>query len=450
VNADNSNSDTIMLGIGAGGTVSAQSSINDTITLGDGNNDSVNADHSTNGTITLGNGDGDSVSAVGTSGVLGSPYHITLGDGISDKVIADGSSFDTIKLGIGAGDSVRIAGSVSHDVITLGDGAGDKVSTSAFTAVINSSVITLGNGANDQVLANVGSDDVITVGDGAKDLVEFGLGLSGASTITLGNGANDSVTGESPFGSGTAISTITLGDGNADSVSFSGDASTAINLGKGAGDTVTVFCNFLPTPLPVTISTITVGDGDKDNVTVTSHTPIPFGAPVAAIISVGNGNNDVVDVTTTEGSTIKVGNGDDTIYLGTSSIVTVGTGQDSFVFDPFHAGNFEAGTVSFHDGTEIINKFNVASPTDTIDFSAIDGLNDHAVPVVTINFLTSTPTTIAPHTIDVVKGSSDTSIYANESTQDETIGSPAIGTQDIHITLTGVTTALTSSNFILH
>jgi hypothetical protein len=110
---------------------------------------------------------------------------------------------------------------------------------------------------------------------------------------------------------------------------------TTITLGDGDGDSVTVNCNF-PAGLiqSVTISTITVGNGNNDNVTVTSLEDFGNGTPpIAATINVGNGNNDVVDATSTVASIINVGNGNDKIYVGTSSAVTVGTGQDTFVFD---------------------------------------------------------------------------------------------------------------------
>jgi hypothetical protein len=48
-------------------------------------------------------------------------------------------------------------------------------------------------------------------------------------------------------------------------------------------------------------------------------------------ITLGNGNNDTVFGFAH--STITVGNGNDTIHVGFSDTVTVGKGQDSFVFD---------------------------------------------------------------------------------------------------------------------
>jgi len=123
------------------------------------------------------------------------------------------------------------------------------------------------------VSANGSSYDTITLGDGAGDTVFSGY--SASSTIRVGNGATDSVL-------------IEEGNGN------------TITLGDGAGDTVTA---------------VTQGS-DK--------------------ITLGNGNGDVVTDASeygSSGNTITVGNGNDTIYVGTNDTVTVGTGHDSFIFE---------------------------------------------------------------------------------------------------------------------
>jgi hypothetical protein len=60
--------------------------------------------------------------------------------------------------------------------------------------------------------------------------------------------------------------------------------------------------------------------------------------------------------------------------------------------------------------------------------------------------LTSTPTSIAAHTIDVVPTGGNTVIYADASAKSETISN---GHEDMQINLTGVT-APNSSDFILH
>jgi Ca2+-binding RTX toxin-like protein len=60
-------------------------------------------------------------------------------------------------------------------------------------------------------------------------------------------------------------------------------------------------------------------------------------------------------VSTSVGDTITVGNGNDTIYVGSNDRVTVGTGQDSFVFQQTTPGNIGAVTVTgFDPGKDVI------------------------------------------------------------------------------------------------
>jgi hypothetical protein len=231
----------------------------------------------------------------------------------------------------------------------------------------------------------------------------FGI-TTDSSTITLGNGAGDKVTG----GAGafffvpadTPASTITfLGDGAGDKVDMAGNVPTIINLGDGAGDTVTIYCNFGGTiPLPITISTITVGDGDNDKVTVTSQQSFRGAPDVNAIINVGDGNHDVVDATTTLGSNIKIGSGSDTIHVGTSSTVSVGTGhtgQDTFIFDQQTSG-VSIGQVTingFHPTTDVIG---FSKPGFLTNYQ----LNDDGSGGTLVSFPTLMPPN--PSTIDLV------------------------------------------------
>jgi len=85
--------------------------------------------------------------------------------------------------------------------------------------------------------------------------------------------------------------------------------------------------------------TITLGNGNNDVVNAASSTH--------DTITLGNGNNDTVF--SGGFSTITVGNGNDTIHVGTANTVTVGTGQDSFVFDQTTAGSIGAVTINHFD-----------------------------------------------------------------------------------------------------
>ena len=86
------------------------------------------------------------------------------------------------------------------------------------------------------------------------------------------------------------------------------------------------------------VALTTLGNGDGDMV---NHAGGGFDT-----ITLGNGNGDVVNNfstvgggTTLRNNTVTVGNGNDTIYVGNSDTIKVGTGQDSFVFQQTTPGN---------------------------------------------------------------------------------------------------------------
>jgi hypothetical protein len=117
----------------------------------------------------------------------------------------------------------------------------------------------------------------------------------------LGIGSNDTVTANS-----AEKSHITLGTGDNDAVTDNGGDGNTITLKDGNNDTVTA------------LLTSSGSDGDT--------------------IKLGNGNNDTVfdsgfgepGVTA---DFITVGNGNDTVHVGTNDTVTVGTGHDVLAFD---------------------------------------------------------------------------------------------------------------------
>ena len=136
--------------------------------------------------------------------------------------------------------------------------------------------------------------------------------------------------------------------------------------------------------------------------------------------------------------TIKGGAGNDTMTGGGGGdTLTGGGGSDTFVFaapSDSHpgAGNFDTITDFTHN-------------SDHLDLAAINGLNSN-VQSVTVNFppLTSAPSSIAAHTIDILTSGGNTVIYANASGSSQTLGNASI---EIH--LTNVTN-VTPSDFILH
>jgi hypothetical protein len=156
--------------------------------------------------------------------------------------------------------------------------------------------ITLGNGAGDTVTAQYQYYSKITAGNGAGDTVNAQGGV--ADSITLGNGAGDTVNAQGSRSDGYSPYSVTLGDGAGDTVNAQvDDGGLNIALGNGARDVVNA----------------QAGIGDT--------------------IAVGKGNNDTVFAHNSTNDNITVGDGNDTIYAGLNTTMTVGVGQDSFVFD---------------------------------------------------------------------------------------------------------------------
>lgn len=99
-------------------------------------------------------------------------------------------------------------------------------------------------------------------------------------------------------------------------------------------------------------STVVLGNG-QDTVTAGANTNIALGNGIDLVttgststVTLGNGNGDTVY--SGGESTITVGNGNDTIYVGTADTIKVGSGNDTFIF-----GQTTSGTI----GKVTINNF---------------------------------------------------------------------------------------------
>jgi hypothetical protein len=158
---------------------------------------------------------------------------------------------------------------------------------------------------NNQTLSvHDSSSTLYPLGEGNNDTVTatYSSSMFGNDTFKLGNGNNDAVT---VIASGVC-GTIILGDGNNDTVSVSDGKAFQITLGDGQNDTVAATGS---------------GGGNK--------------------INLGNGNHDTVFSAGNVsggglgGDQVTVGKGNDTIHVGISDTVTVGTGHghDVFAFD---------------------------------------------------------------------------------------------------------------------
>ena len=115
--------------------------------------------------------------------------------------------------------------------------------------------------------------------------------------------------------------------------------------------------------------TISLGNGNNDVVN--------DGGGIFDKITLGNGNNDTVFGG--PHSTITVGNGNDTIHVGFSDTITVGKGQDSFVFDQVPADGphlIGAVTINHFDPSKDVIVIQKALATS---FNAQDDAHGNAV-----------------------------------------------------------------------
>jgi hypothetical protein len=93
-----------------------------------------------------------------------------------------------------------------------------------------------------------------------------------------------------------------------------------------------------------------------------------------------------------------VGNGNDTIHVGTSSTVTVGKGQDTFIFDQTTAGNIGAVKITGFDPTkDVIQLTTALVPTKNV-LPAHD-VNGNAV--ITVDNSGDTITLVGVHSSDL-------------------------------------------------
>lgn len=163
---------------------------------------------------------------------------------------------------------------VSADTIIFGDGEGDVLSLSG-----DSNAVTLGAGNHDAVVAS-GASNQVTVGNGYQDsaIINFDLftGPSpGPSTVTLGNGNQDSAVVSSITPQRTYV---TLGDGDHDTLTVKSGISINATVGNGNDDTINVIGNE---------NNVYVGNGNGD--TVNSNSLNTF-------IYAGHGRGDTINI----------------------------------------------------------------------------------------------------------------------------------------------------------
>lgn len=261
--------------------------------------------------------------------------------------------------------------------------------------------------------------DALTIDDGTQQLSGTDQTINNGDTITGGTGA-DTLS----IDSGNGNHTYSFGDGSHADIGLNNFEKITLTDANTASDhalTVTFDSEFQSQGnLTVDGSALTHLNGTGltvDAHLATSDSFIFIGSAKADTLIGGSGGN----------NTIIGGGGGDTLVGGANS--------DTFVFKA--VTDSQPGSGHF----DTIADFNHGA--DYIDIAAISGLNSDNQ---SINFssLSSIPTSIAAHTIDIVTSGGSTIIYANASGMAQNIGS-----SDMEIHLMNVTN-VTSTDFIIH
>ena len=241
--------------------------------------------------------------------------------------------------------------------------------------------------------------------------IAFNSGLTFAYHDNVGNDTGGTLTIFDTV-DGTGI------DAAIDSISFAnGDYTTASFALSSDGQGGTLITN--PSTLTATIDTTAASLSAGADATLDGHL-----ATHGSFVFVSSANADA----------LTGGSQNDTITGGGDTLMG-GGGSDTFVF--------KAVTDSQPSASQFDTVTDFTAGLDHIDLAAINGLNSNNQAVM-FQSLTSIPSMIAAHTIDIVTMNGNTAIYANASAATQSIGGV-----DMEIHLNNVTN-VQSTDFILH
>jgi len=268
---------------------------------------------------------------------------------------------------------------------------------------------------------------------------------------------NVMATGKAVTLSGSSDSVSVTGDSNAIQLSGSNDNVTISGNGNdvdvaGSGNSISVSANTGGNVVKLGPGSTTLTfSGASSTVIATSDTRLAAdsltgpGDDTLALMASGR-SFDLTKLSHFSGfSLITLSGSGDTLTLTNADLMVVrksGSGDTIILGNGIDSIGYTSVNQSTHKSHDIIIGFNAIQ--DTIDLSAISGLNNNSQ-AVAVNFLSSTPSTIAGHTIDVVTSGGNTIVFANSTSLSESISGNFEGMQ---IKLLGVD--LHSADFILH
>ncbi len=343
---------------------------------------------------------GNAVTLIGTAEANSTVtvYEGTLVLGTVAANSAGAWSYTTGQLAVGSYIFTATATDAAGNVSTMSQPIDPTISTNAYSANNTSLSVT---DTNDTVILS-GSNDIVNVTGGGNAIQLSG---SNDSLTIMGSGNSVNVTGSNDSVSATGVDTVT----------FSGSGTVVATIG--ASSTLNLADNLTGSGSDMLAL---VGSNGTANLNQLAH----FSGFSGISLS---GSNDTLTLTNANLTVTRLSGSGDTIRLG--------TGIDTIAYTNVNQ--------STHSSPDTINGFNTHQ--DKIDFSAISGLNSN-VHHVTMNFLTSTPTNIAGHTIDVVTSRGTTVVYADATGSSESISA---NHEDMQINLIWVA-GVNSSDFILH
>jgi hypothetical protein len=362
-----------------------------------------------------GNGGVDTISFASAVALIDGDFaHVK---GVQDLALSGASSVALGSVAQGAGINTVITGTGATSVADTGA----TVLTVNAAALANSTLLTLSGSSNEAVTGLVGDVDAHA--------------LSGTLSVAAASTSPDH---SIAIKTGTSRTTVTDND-SADTVTIDGSALADNTLLSLAGSAAEVLNNSIGDVSASGLSgSLTVNIANANSQSYDHSVSIVTGSGTTKVSD--NSSADTVNVTVTGADTVMLsGSASFVVKSGTGAnqiTGTGGTGRDTFVYS--------ATTNSTPAAHDTISAFSTAS--DQLNFAAIAGLNN-SIESVAVNFLTSTPTSIAAHSIDVISSGGNTILYANASSATESISR---NREDMQINLSGVTLSSANiSNFIL-
>jgi S-layer protein len=350
---------------------------------------------------------------------------VTIGGSQTGHVTGGSASNNEIILNsISSASEINISPSIVSHFSTLGveGSTSGTFNMSGLPAYTSFDVISSGG---DVTFTNVNSGASLSIDNSNSNTITLQTGdMSGASddaTLVIGTSAT----------AGVNVSAVTLDDSSGTGIG----TVNIISNGRGAGDNSIALNKSVPTLdlsgiEAIDLGTVTHGaagitvSGGSDNSAVSLSLAGTTSSGHSDIITLGNGDDVIIDTSAGSGSTVHItlGNGNNVVTVGAdaTNTVTLGTGQNSVIeaaggnvaisFGVHGAGTVDnvvagASTSATIHPSAVISGINIVG-SDTVTFSGDAGANTALEFTTTqINAFGSNPTTLAAAVAGVLSAS---------------------------------------------